>query len=130
MVGEAASHAGEDKTRREKIDKRNSLDSMIYQAEKTLTENGDKLPEGDVTAARSAIEDAKKALESDDAARMDADQQRLEQALHKVAEALYKTQAEAGADPQADAPGAQAADSGAKDDDVVDAEYTEEKGDS
>jgi len=60
---------------------------------------------------------------------MDAAQQRLEQALHKVAEALYKTQAEAGAGPEAGAPGAQP-DSGAKDDDVVDAEYTEEKGDS
>jgi molecular chaperone DnaK len=129
MVNEAASHAGEDKTRREKIDKRNTLDSMIYQAEKTLADNEGKLPDGDLTAARAAIEDAKKALESDDAAGMDAAQQRLEQALHKVAEALYKTQAEAGADPQSGASGAEA-DSGAKDDDVVDAEYTEEKGDS
>jgi molecular chaperone DnaK len=129
MVSEAASHAGEDKARRERVDKHNVLDSMIYQADKTLTEDEGKLPGDDVTAARSAIEDAKKALESDDAGRMDAAQQRLEQALHKVAEALYKTQTEAGADPQAGAPGAQA-DSGAKDDDVVDAEYTEEKGDS
>ena len=129
MVGEAAAHADEDKVRREKVDKHNTLDSMIYQAEKTVTENEGKLPEGDLAAARSAIEDAKKALESDDAAGMDAAQQRLEQALHKVAEALYKTQAEAGAGPEAGAPGAQP-DSGAKDDDVVDAEYTEEKGDS
>jgi molecular chaperone DnaK len=128
MVNEAASHAGEDKARREEIDKHNALDSMIYQAEKTLSDNESKVPEGDLQAARSAIEDAKKALESDDAARMDAAQQRVEQALHKVAEALYKTQAEAGAGPQAEAPGAQA-DAGAEDD-VVDAEYTEEKGDS
>ncbi len=129
MVGEAAAHAGEDKARREKVEKHNTLDSMIYQAEKTLAENEGKLAEGDLAAARSAIEDAKKALEGDDAAGMDASQQRLEQALHKVAEALYKTQAGAGAGPQAGAPGAQP-DSGAKDDDVVDAEYTEEKGDS
>jgi molecular chaperone DnaK len=129
MVNEAAAHADEDKTRREKVDRHNTLDSMVYQAEKTLTENEGKLPEGDVAAVRGAIEDAKKALENDDAAGMDAAQQRLEQSLHKVAEALYKTQAEAGPEPQAGAPGAQG-DSGAKDDDVVDAEYTEEKGDS
>jgi molecular chaperone DnaK len=129
MVDEAASHADEDKVRREKVDKHNTLDSMVYQAEKTLAENEGKLPEDDVAAVRGAMEDARKALENDDAAGMDAAQQRLEQSLHKVAEALYKTQAEAGPEPQAGAPGAQS-DSDAKDDDVVDAEYTEEKGDS
>jgi molecular chaperone DnaK len=92
MVDEAATHADEDQVRREKVDKHNTLDSMVYQAEKTLAENEGKLPEDDVAAVRGAMEDARKALENDDAAGMDAAQQRLEQSLHKVAEALYKTQ--------------------------------------
>ncbi|HEY5658801.1 MAG TPA: molecular chaperone DnaK, partial [Myxococcota bacterium] len=129
MVNEAAAHAGEDKARRDKIEKRNTLDSMLYQAEKNLADSEGKVPEGDVKDARAAIEEAKKALEGDDDAKVDAAQQRLEKALHKVAEALYKAQADAGVGPQAQSAGAQTG-SGAKDDDVVDAEYTEEKGDS
>jgi molecular chaperone DnaK len=130
MVNEATAHAGEDKERREKIEKRNALDSLIYQAEKTVSENEEKIPEADREAVRSAIEEAKKELESDDAARMDAARQRVEQSLHKVAEVLYKSEAAAGAPPGPDAAGGEQAASGSQDDDVVDAEYTEEKGDS
>ena len=127
MVREAEEHAGEDKQRREAIEKRNTLDSLVYQAEKTLSENEDKVPEEDKNAARSAIEDAKKELEKEDAAGLDAAQQRLEQALHKVAETLYKAgQAEAAGEPGASGPESSAS---GGDEDVVDAEYTEEKGD-
>jgi len=129
MVREAEAHAGEDKERRERIEKHNSLDSLIYQAEKTLSENKEKIADAERAAAESAIEGAKKDLESDDPARMDAAQQRVEQALHKVAETLYKAKAAEGAPSGAQAPGAGTG-SGAKDDDVVDAEYTEEKGNS
>jgi len=131
MVQEASAHAGEDKERREKIEKHNALDSMIYQAEKMISENEEKIPEEDRAAVRSAVEEAKKDLESGDTARMDAAQQRVEQALHKVAEALYKAEnAGGGASPESDGGADGAGDSGSKDDDVVDAEYTEEKGDS
>jgi molecular chaperone DnaK len=124
MVREAEAHAGEDKARREAIEKHNTLDSMVYQAQKTLTENADKLPAGDKQAAESAIDDAKKALETNQPAALDAAQQRLEQALHKVAEALYKAQAADASGAASEAPGASGGD------DVVDAEYTEEKGDA
>jgi molecular chaperone DnaK len=124
MVKDAEAHASEDKARREAIEKKNQLDSMIYQAEKTLSENADKLP-GDVkSAAEEAIAAGRKDLESEDAAQMDAARGRLEQAMHKVAEVLYKAQ-----DAGAGASGATSADEKKPGgDDVIDAEYTEEKG--
>ena len=83
------------------------------------------MSEEDKQSLQSAIEDAKKDLESQDSARIDSARQKLEAELHKVAEALYKE----GASPAADPGGAEApsTDDG---DDVIDAEYTEEKGDS
>jgi molecular chaperone DnaK len=124
MVREAEAHAGEDKAKREAIEKHNTLDSMIYQAEKTLKENADKVPASEKQAVETAIADARKALEANQPAGLDAAQQRLEQSLHKVAEALYKAQAADASGAAKEAPGA--TDAG----DVVDAEYTEEKGDA
>ena len=68
MVKDAEAHAGEDKSRREGIEKQNNLDSMIYQAEKQLAENGDKLDESARKGLESVLGDAKKDLESGDAA--------------------------------------------------------------
>jgi molecular chaperone DnaK len=128
MIREAEAHASEDHAQREKVEKRNSLDSMIYQGEKLLQENAEKLSDADSGALKSAIEEAKKDLESDDQTRFEAGAQRVEQELHKLAEVLYKTQAadgpEVASEPGADSGGA------ATDDDVVDAEYTEQKEDS
>ncbi len=125
MVKDAESHAAEDKDRREGIEKKNNLDSMIYQAEKTLTDNADKLDDGQKSGLEALLVDAKKDLESDDAARIDAALQKVQAELHKVAEALYKAEAAssgaAAGDPGAPGPG------GAAEDDVIDAEYTEEK---
>jgi molecular chaperone DnaK len=129
MVREATEHASEDKQRRELVEKRNNLDALIYQAEKTLEESKEKISEDEQKLVAEAIAEAKKDLESGELARIDAAHQRLEQSLHKVAETLYKAQGgggEPGAAPGAAAPEAE----GGGDDDVVDAEYTEEKGDS
>jgi molecular chaperone DnaK len=121
MVREAESHATEDSERREKIEKRNALDSLIYGAEKTIRDSGEKLPEEEKTRVEEVLKEAKADLESDDVARFDAASQRVEQAMHKIAELLYKSQS-------AEAAGG-AAESAASDDagDVIDAEYTEEK---
>jgi len=128
MVKEAEANASADKTRREAIEKKNQLDSLIYQAEKTLAENEAKLDEADKTSISSAIEDAKKDLESGDPAKLDAARQRVEAALHKVAEKLYQSEAPgAGGTGGASASGDAG---GGSDDDVIDAEFTEEKGDS
>ncbi|MGH7337602.1 MAG: Hsp70 family protein, partial [Myxococcota bacterium] len=125
MVSEATAHASEDRQRRDVIEKRNALDSLIYQAGKTLTENADKISADDKQKVEAALAEARSALESDDVAVLDAARQKVEQSMHAVAEALYKAQgagdaAAAGAPP----PGSEQKSGG---DDVVDAEYTEEK---
>jgi molecular chaperone DnaK len=124
MVKDAEAHSSDDKTRRDSIEKKNNLDSMIYQAEKTLEENAEKLDESMKSDAASAIASAKEDLESDDAARIDAGAQRLQAELHKVAETLYKAES-AEAEPGDPAPSAGAS---ASDEDVIDAEYTEASG--
>jgi len=128
MVNDAESHASEDKTRRDAIEKKNNLDSMIYQAEKTLKESGEALDEEERTNLESALADAKKELESDDPGQLEAAYQRVETELHKVAEKLYKAQAEGAAGPEA--AGAAEGASQPSDEDVIDAEFTEEKEDS
>ncbi|HEX5066960.1 MAG TPA: molecular chaperone DnaK [Myxococcota bacterium] len=130
MIKDAEAHASEDRERRELIEKRNGLDSLIYQAEKTLAENGEKVAAADKQAVESAIADARKDLDSNDAAKLTAAHQRVETALHKVAEALYKAQSAAGGGDGAGGSqgGASAPPGGGGDGDVVDAEYSEEKG--
>jgi molecular chaperone DnaK len=126
MIRDAEAHAAEDHARREQVEKHNQLDSMIYQAEKTLAENRDKIPEADRTRVEGVLAQAKQDLASEDAARMDAARQRIEKEMHGVAETLYRAQA-GGADTGA-APGAKSG-AAAPDEGVIDAEYTEEKGD-
>ena len=127
MISDAESHAGEDRARREKIEKHNQLDTMIYGAEKTLADNGEKIPEADRKRVEEVLAEAKKDLESDDAARLDAARQRVEQAMHGIAETLYKAQ-QPGPDAAGGAPsGTSAGAEGEGGDDVIDAEYTEEK---
>jgi molecular chaperone DnaK len=128
MVRDAEAHAADDTVRRDAIEKKNNLDSMIYQGEKNLAENSEKLEDDQKKGVESVLADAKKDLESDDPARIDAALQRLQTELHKLAEALYK--AEASAAGPAAGPDASAGDGGAapQDEDVIDADYTEETG--
>ncbi len=132
MVKEAEAHASEDRGRRERIEKKNQLDSLVYQAEKQLAESGESIPVGDKNEIEDAVKAAKEALEGEDEAALDAGRQKLEASLHKLAEHLYKQQAEAG-DAGAGAAGATGGDAGPApgndggDDDVIDAEFTEEK---
>jgi molecular chaperone DnaK len=132
MVKDAEAHASEDRARRDVIEKHNALDSMIYQADKHLKESGDKIPSADKLEVENAIAEARKELESGDAAKLDAARQRLERALHKVAEALYKQGAGGdgapGAEGASGASGGPSPGAGGADGDVVDAEYSEEKG--
>ena len=129
MVKDAESHAADDKARRDGIEKKNNLDSMIYQAEKQLEENGDKLDDATKSGLEAALADAKQDLESDDPDRIASGLAKVEAELHKVAEVLYKAEAAQGAGPTGDAGGAggAAGAAGGSDDDVIDAEYTEEK---
>jgi molecular chaperone DnaK len=96
MVKDAQSHSEEDHKRREEIEAKNRLDSMVYSAEKTFNENRAKLSPQDASAFESALADAKKALEAGGTDGMNAALERLQQASHKLAEAMYQG---AGAQP-------------------------------
>ncbi|HSB36215.1 MAG TPA: Hsp70 family protein, partial [Thermoanaerobaculia bacterium] len=125
-VKDAESHRSDDKQRREAVEARNQLDSIVYSTEKLVEESGDKVPSSEKEAVRAAIAEAKKTLESKtaDAATLQRAAQDLQKASYKIAEALYKT----APTPETAAPGA--APSGgasAKTDDVIDAEVVEEK---
>jgi molecular chaperone DnaK len=125
MVHDAEAHAADDRARREQVEKHNQLDSMLYQADKTLAENREKVPEADRTRVEGVLAEARRDLESNDVARIDAARQRVEKEMHGIAEALYRSQASGGAGPtEGEAGGAAGSDEG-----VIDAEYTEDKGD-
>src|SRR5205085_849956 len=94
------SHAAEDKAKREEIESRNQLDGMVYQMEKMLRENGDKISGSEKSDVESALADAKKSLESYEKPAMDAAREKLTQASHKLAEQMYKAaQPQGGAQP-------------------------------
>ena len=125
MVKDAEANADADKERREKIDVKNQLDSVIYSTEKTIKENKDKLPEDDVKAAEEALEEAKKHLEGE-ADEMKAQLEKVNEIAHKLASAMYaqsqptgEAGPECGPQDSGDAGGGEQG----KDDDVVDAEF-------
>ena len=126
MVKEAESHAGEDKSRKELIEVRNQLDSLVYSTEKLVSENREKLPEADVKAIEDALAEGKKALEQDNVDELKKAMENITQASHKVAEVLYKQ-----TPPEGGAPGEGAGGTGeeakASEGDVVDAEVVEEE---
>jgi molecular chaperone DnaK len=131
MMREAEAHAEEDKKRRAVTEARNQADGLIYQIEKTLNENREKIPVGDISRIESSIAELKKALEGDDEAAIRTGMEHLQKASHAMAEALYK-QTESG--PAAGgAPGGEPAAggsagprAGAPDGDVIDAEVVED----
>jgi len=127
MMRDAESHAADDVKKREEIEARNRLDGLVYQMEKTLNENREKVGAvaGDV---ETAIAEAKKALTEGGVERMNEAFNQLQTASHKLAEALYQQTATAGtetpAEDQASAAGASTA-GGAGEDNVIDAEYVD-----
>ena len=90
MVKEAQEHAEEDRRKRELVDTRNQLDSLIYSTEKTFNEHKDKLSETDRKALEEAIGEGKKALAGQDINEMKRAMERITQASHKMAEFLYQ----------------------------------------
>ena len=134
MAKDAESHAAEDKGKREEIESRNRLDSMVYSVEKMLREHGDKISGSERGDVEAALADAKKALESGGRAEMDSAHNRLTQASHKLAEAMYKAAAPgadagpapgAGAGPHAHTPPPGGDGQAKKDEGVIDAEYVD-----
>ncbi len=128
MVKDAEAHADEDKKKRELIEARNQLDSLIYSTEKSFSELSAQLSPEDQGTLTTAIEDAKKRLESKELAELKAATEALQKATHKLTEQMYKKAAEGaakdGAGAQADNAGAGAG-AAAGGDDVVDADFEE-----
>jgi molecular chaperone DnaK len=129
MAREAESHSAEDKARREEIEARNQLDSLVYSVEKMLREQGDKISGSERGEVENAVADAKQALASNSKESMDKARERLTQASHKLAEQMYKAAQPQGTPAGAGASGAgkppAGADGRAKDEGVVDAEYVD-----
>ena len=123
MVKDAELHAEEDTKKKEEIDVKNQADSLIYQTEKVLNENKDKLSEADCKAVEDALKDTKAAVESGDVGQIKEKMEILTKASHQLAEVMYKqTQEQQPGDqppPEDTAAGAQSG----SDEDVVDAEF-------
>jgi len=127
MMKEAEEHAEDDKKRREEVEIRNQAESLVYQTEKFLADNADKLPEEGKSNVTEPLDELKKALEGADFDAIKAAAEKVSTASSALGAAMYQEQAAAGGDagPGADAgAGASAGDS--QDDDVVDAEIVDE----
>ena len=119
MVKDAELHAADDKKRRELIDVKNHGESLIHDAEKSLTEYGDKVAAADKSTIEAAVAALKTELQGEDTEGIKAKTNDLMQAQMKLGEAMYKAQQAAGG-----AEGAAAA-GGQPKDDVIDAEFKE-----
>jgi len=120
MVRDAEQFAEEDKKRRAAAEAKNNAESLIHTTERQLADNGDKIDGELKSEIEAAITEAKSAVESNDADRMTEKAQALAQVAMKMGQAIYEKQAQADASP--DAEGNAGRD---KQDDVVDAEFSE-----
>ena len=133
LAKEAETHASEDKQRVAEVDARNRLDNMVYQTEKLIKENREKLSDADAKVAEEAIEEGRSALSEGKLDRLNSAIEGLTKASHRIAETLYKTQQAAGASAAGNAgPGGPGGASGAAggqqqggQGDVVDAEFVD-----
>ncbi len=133
MRSDAEGHAEDDKKKLAEIEARNILDNRVYQVEKLIADNRDKLSESDTKPVEEAVAAAKSALAGGILEQIQSATQQLESASHKLAEVLYKTAqaagAQAGAGGSSDAgPGAPKSGSSsgsAPEGEVIDAEYVD-----
>ena len=124
-VKEAEQYAAEDKKKREEVDIRNGADQMVFQTEKMLKENGDKLPADVKSEAESKLADLKSTLQSGSIDDIKAKQEALSQVFERMYQAAAAAQQAAGQNPGASASGSASGDSKPNDDGVVDADFKE-----
>jgi molecular chaperone DnaK len=128
MAKDAESHASEDKEKKEEIEARNGLDSLVYNIEKMLKESGEKVEAADKHEVEAALAESKETLAgTPTAAQLNASKEKLQTASHKLAEAIYKAGAAAGpVEPGTQPEGAHEAHAEhKKDEGVIDAEYVD-----
>ena len=119
-VKEAEQYAAEDAKVKEKVEVRNQADQMVYQAEKTLSEVGDKVPESEKAPIQAGIDKLKETLKGEDTDAIKAATEELTQAFYKMSEKLYQQQPQ---QPGADAGAQPGADAGAQGGQYYDADY-------
>ncbi|SHI37275.1 molecular chaperone DnaK [Propionispora hippei] len=121
MVNEAEAHAAEDKKRKEEVEVRNNADSLVYQAEKTIKDMGDKADKALVEKVQKAADKLKETLKGTDIEQIKADTEELTKPLYEMTSAAYSQADAAGAGAQA--PGTGAPGGAGQDEKIVDAEY-------
>jgi molecular chaperone DnaK len=121
MMREAEQHAEEDKQRREEVEVRNNAEALVYQTEKFLKDNEDKVPADAKANVEGPLDELKKAIEANDLPGMRAATDKVAEASQALGAAMYETAQAAGGDMG----GAEAA-ADAAEDDVVDAEIVDE----
>ncbi|HYT53421.1 MAG TPA: molecular chaperone DnaK [Verrucomicrobiae bacterium] len=129
MVRDAEAHSAEDKKRKDTVEARNQLDSLIYSTEKSLKEYGGDLDPSVKESIDEALKKAKEVLEGQDAEAMRKAAEQLSQSSHKLAEAMYAKASQQQAAPHetAEKHDDKGAGTSGKKDDVVDADFTEVK---
>jgi molecular chaperone DnaK len=131
MVSDGEAHADEDRRKREEIEARNQADNLVYNTEKILTENRDKISDDDAKAVEDAVADTKKAMEGDDVEAINKAVENLTQASHRLAEVMYQSAPQGDQEPPPDDPegssegSSEGTQEGQPDDEVIDAEYVD-----
>ena len=135
MVREAQENEAEDKKKREEIERKNKLDNLCYTIERTISENKEKIPEGDRKTLEEAVAEARRAIEKQDDAAITEQLEKLEKEAHRIASVMYQGQGGPGAPggpTDGAGPGAAGPDGGAPPpaggkgkDGVIDAEFEE-----
>jgi molecular chaperone DnaK len=124
MVGDAETHAEDDRIARELAEARNNGENAAYQSERQLKEMEEQVDEAAKGEIEGLIKELRELLESDDAAAINAKAEELQAAFHKVSEAMYEA---AAAESAASGDGAASAEAGEPEEEVVDAEVVEEE---
>ena len=129
MVGDAETHAEEDRRQRELVEARNNAENTAYQSERQLGELGESVDEGSRTEIETAIKEVRDSLGSEDVAEIQAKTQALQESFHRVSEQMYAAAAQQSESAGAGAPGPDGAGTtngaAADDEEVVDAEVVE-----
>ena len=123
MMKDAELHAAEDEKAKEKVDLRNQADSVVFQTEKFLKENGDKISADKKTDVEKAIEPVKEALKSDNDEQIKSAMEKLNEAMQAAATEMYSKAQPEGQSHQQQADGAQSGGEKQADGDVIDADY-------
>ena len=130
MIDEAEKMSEKDKEKSEQVKKRNQLDELVYRTDKSFQELGDGLSDEEKKELEQALEEGREALKSDDPGKIDLATERITAVSHKLAELMYKKQQEEASQSagEGEAEG-QASEQGnsTSGDDVIDAEFTEQK---